>query len=59
MIEFTEVLTSGRLRYMLERLLHRLIKTLKTETVGSLDVRLRLDDEEILIIEEITGVDCE
>lgn len=56
MIEFTDVLKSGQLTSMLERALQRLLMVLDRKSVGSLDVTLTLDNEEILLIEEITGV---
>lgn len=50
---------SGRLKSIIERILYRLMFSLPNKPQESLEVALRLDDEEVLLIEEFTGIDGE
>lgn len=57
MVTFTQLFNSGELKTKLENILNRLLARIEPKSTERLEARLRLDDEDILEIEEITGIE--
>lgn len=57
MVLLIEAYNSGRLKSMMERIFNRLMSDLPNKPYGPLEVELGFDDEDVLLIEEFTGID--
>src|SRR6218665_1129745 len=56
-VKFTQHFNSGRVQYLLESILNRLLLTIEPHNTEKLGSRVSLDDEDVTALEKITGVE--
>lgn len=56
-VKFTQIFNSGHLQYLLHDILSRLLLTIEPGNTKELDSRISLEDEEIICLQEFTGIE--
>src|SRR6218665_1990228 len=56
-VKFTQHFNSGRVQYLLESILNRLLLTIEPHNTETLDSCVSLDEEDIVALEKFTGIE--
>src|SRR6218665_1299017 len=56
-VKFTQLYNTGRVQYILESILNRLILTIEPHNKEKLDSRVSLEEEDVITLEEFTGIE--